>query len=450
MTTYLKYNILFFMMYLISGSEVRKLALDGSVSDLTSEEKSKFKMPAGKEKALLSRGMAIVGQKGQIVRLIDKDYAQHFFPLSMRDYAFAAYNHIRNGSDFPILSVDSHDETRCDFNCLDCLSGAGKNLRKIYPGFNLSLDLYTHILSEISAYSKERGLNHVRFEQSGEGNPDLYPERARILSIAKQRFGMDSVYISSGSQLNEAIISSLVDNAAFVRISFPGIGNRSYALYSRQEQYTFEDSIKRLETLVSEREKSGRSKDLLLGVRVPLRPEHDRMYYDFAKCLKSLGVDVIQIVKILVPEGLNEKDYPLSEQTQEQLRKVAALTDSCFNVNLPNSLDSMYYGRRIEDRSKFPKRCFSSQIQPVLAGNRLYVCTKSEMMYSQQHQLGVFRADPGELSTFMSEDNRQRVCAGLPESCESCCSIYDNLFIKEIQDIALKTSEKLDFMEMIQ
>ncbi len=431
--------------YLIGEKGIRKLN-SGKAEDLIEEDIPKF---TKKQISLRSHGLAVTDKEGNLMKLLKKQYAQHFYPLSIVDYAKVSYNYARFGNEIPILSIDSHDTITCDFSCQDCLSGAGRNipLKSDNYNFDLPLNFYLNILREISEYSSKRGFDHVRFEQSGEGNPDLYPHRAELIKNAKKKFGMESVYVTTGSKMNEDITNALIENGAFLRVSFPGIDPRSYELYSHQSKYQFEDSLKKLEKIVNQREKE--KSNLLIGVRAALRPEHESFYFHFAQQIKDLGVDVLQIVKILVPEGQNLDSSPLSKPSKNQLEKVNELSDNEFCINLPNVLDSLYYGRVIQDRSNFPERCYSCVVQPVLAGRDLYVCTKSEVMYSHKYQLGRFNGNKEEINQFLSKENIIKTTQGAPKTCEACCSMFDNVLMHEIYQLTKKIDKNLEFYELV-
>ena len=297
--------------YLV-GEEIKGLNVERKVYPLQKEKVEKMKALSDKEKALRFNGFIITDKEDNPVFEDRKRYSQHFFPLSVTDYAKAMYDFERHKKPIPILSVDSHDILKCDFRCQDCLSAHGTNFPvRQFPkdNFKMNLETYKRMLKSIAEYSGRRGFSGVRFEQSGEGNPDYYKHRQEILKYAKE-LGMRSVYVSTGSQVDDNLMKSLVDNTSFIRISFPGIGE-SYRHYSGQNAFTFTDALKKLHHIIQERDKQGRNKDLMVGARVALRKEHGDSYSNFANTLKDIGVDSLQIVKILVPEGKKPTDFPL-------------------------------------------------------------------------------------------------------------------------------------------
>jgi hypothetical protein len=433
--------------YLV-GERIMGFTYEGRVVPLQEEER--IKNLSMKERALRFNGFVITDKQGNIIFEDRKRYSQHFFPLSILDYVKAMYNWERDNKPIPILSVDSHDVLQCDFRCQDCLSAHGTNFpRNHFPKDNFDMDLktYKRILKEIVDYSKRRGFSGVRFEQSGEGNPDCYRYRPEILECAHE-LGMQSVYVSTGSKIGENLRRSLVENSSFIRISFPGIGD-AYSFYSGQSRFSFTDALNGLERIISERDKKGRKRDLMVGARVALRSEHSDTYFNFAKRLKNLGVDSLQIVKLLVPEGRNPSDFPLSLKDIHDLKETATLEDPNFNVTIPHGLDFMVYSREIENRDEFPTKCFSARFQPVLAGRTLFVCTISDIMYSHNLRLGTFATDDGDLENFLSSENLERVTNGIPSRCRSCSNIYDNLVLFTLQNLFRANTQELDFYEVI-
>ncbi len=438
--------------YLLGKTDIKRLVKGNSVTEVTDDVCGKLRGLTRKSVGMLSRGLTVTDSAGRIVYTEKSSHLQHFFPNLISDFAEMAYEYAALGRELPIISIDSHDVIGCDFRCLDCLSGNGMYVTqsKMNNGFSPPLENYLHILSEIAKYSKSRGIEAVRFEQSGEGNPDLYKHRPELIREAKEKYNMQTVYITTGSMMSLELMKSLVDNATFIRISFPGIDHRTYELYSRNSNYTFENSIERLKALVRMRKKVNRENKLLIGARVALRPEEDPLYYNFGKLIKEIGVDCVQVVKILASEGLPYQSYPVSQLCKEQLKSLKSLEGDNFNVALPSTLDYMYYERVITDRRDFPEKCYSSLVQPVLTGSGLFVCTKSDVMYSHEYRFGNFNGVDGELEEFMSKENVEKVERNIPSMCMTCGNIFDNMLFGNIVKLAREKEGPLKFYEIIQ
>jgi len=435
--------------YLV-GNEILGFSLKTGITPLDDEEVEKVRRLSNKERALRFNGFLVTDENGDIAFEDRKRYSQHFFPLSVMDYVKALYNFERSNQPVPILSIDSHDVLGCDFRCQDCLSAHGTNFPiNEFPkdNFDMDLDTYKGILKSIASHSKRRGFTGVRFEQSGEGNPDYYEYRKQILEYAKE-LQMQSVYVSTGSKIDDFLMDVLADDSSFVRISFPGIGE-SYEHYSGQRKFTYDNALRNLEKMVKRRERAGRARELMIGARVALREEHRISYFNFAETLKNMGINSLQIVKMLVPEGKKPSDFQLDSSDKLDLERAANLDDKEFNVNLPHRLDSMVYSREIENRSEFPAQCFSAMFQPVLTGRSLFVCTISDIMYNHNLRLGTFENKEGELERFLSPENVQRVTEKIPAECKCCSNIYDNLLLFSLQKLFRKKPGKLNFYEII-
>ncbi|MBU2522997.1 MAG: hypothetical protein KKE23_01755 [Nanoarchaeota archaeon] len=439
------------MAYLLSKRGNAKIE-DGLVVKLSPDEAKNVDRLSKREIALRSRGLAISNPQGVLVERVNKTFAQHYYPLSITDYAEAAYKNEKSNQQFPILSIDAHDVIGCDFKCQDCLSHGGLNVQSLgIHNFDLPIELYTHILSEISNFSSKRGFSGVKFEQSGEGNPDIFPKRAELIRLSKQRFGMNPVYVTTGSKADEDLLESLAENASFVRFSFPGLDQRSYNMYSGQSHYLFNDAIEKIKKVIKKRGTYKRERDLLIGIRAPLRPEHEYLYSDFAKKIKDLGADAVQFVKILIPEDTGLAEHLLSEKAREDIIKAKSLSGNDFSVALPHELDYIYYGRAIKDKESFPDVCYSSYIHPVLTGRDLFVCTMNEKIYSLNYSFGRFTGRKGEIEDFLSKDNLARMSKDIPKSCNACCSLFDNLLINKVKQITRKKiNEELKFYEVIE
>ena len=222
---------------------------------------------------------------------------QHFYPLSILDYANMMLKYMKGEiSNLPIMSLDSHDYNFCDFNCKDCLAVDTRNWAKDNLGFtNFDIDHYEKVLKEIARYSKARGLDSIRFEMSGEGNPDMYPHRARLIKYAYEKCNMKCVYITSGSRLNEETIDALAKYAYYIRISLPGINEESYKKYSAQKNikdpFTYKKAIELIKKLAQKRKEYGREGELMIGARTCMRPENEGSYMNAAKELSAAGAD---------------------------------------------------------------------------------------------------------------------------------------------------------------
>ena len=159
-----------------------------------------------KERCMKAKSLILVHTKSnRVIFELNIIQNQHFYPLNILDYANAMKSLLQGKiSNLPIMSLDSHDYNFCDFNCKDCLAVDTREWAKENLGFvNFDPDQYEKVLKEIARYSKQRGCDSVRFEMSGEGNPDMYPYRARIIKYAATECNMKPVYISSGSRLDE-------------------------------------------------------------------------------------------------------------------------------------------------------------------------------------------------------------------------------------------------------
>lgn len=410
-----------------------------------------------KERMMKAKSLILVHKKSKrIIFELNVIQNQHFYPLNILDYANTMLKYMKHEiSDLPIMSLDSHDYNFCDFNCKDCLAVDTRNWAKEKLGFtNFDIDHYEKVLKEISRYSKKRGLDSVRFEMSGEGNPDMYPHRARLIKYAAEECNMKCVYISSGSQLNDETIDALAKYAYYVRISLPGINEKAYEKYSSQKNknnpFTYSKAIDLIKRLVEKRKEYGREGQLMIGARTCMRPENEGSYMRAAMDLVAAGADSFQIVKILIPIGDKIEKYALSDKTIEELTNLKQNYSEIglLHVQIPHDLDYMYYDRKIDDKQK-PSQCYSSLVSPILYGPNLIICTHWEKIKDVEgSHYAKLSGEVGELEDVMTNEHAQYIRKCVPEKCSSCCAIFDNQMLEMIRaQLALATN--LDDVEFL-
>lgn len=409
-----------------------------------------------KEKLMKAKSLILVHKKSsRIICELNMIQNQHFYPLSILDYANLMLKYLKKEiTDLPIVSLDSHDYNFCDLNCKDCLAVDTRKWAQENLNFNnFNFEHYKKVLKEISRYSKQRGCDSIRFEMSGEGNPDMYPYRSQIIEYAVKECNMKPVYISAGSMMNEELIDTLAKYAYYVRISLPGTNNLSYKIYSGQKKnnpFTYDDAINLIKKLCKKRKEYGREGIMMIGARTCMRPENEGSYISTAKKLGEIGADSFQIVKILVPIGERLEEYPLSDNTAKELTKLKEDYNQygLIHVQIPRDLDYIYYDRKIEDNAK-PSRCYSSMLSPILYGPNLVICTHWEKIKDRDYShYGYLKGEQGEMEEIMCGQRAKKIRNAVPERCSSCCSIFDNQILEVIRaQLALATN--LDDVEFL-
>lgn len=411
-----------------------------------------------KERLMKAKSLLLVHKKSnRIIFELNMIQNQHFYPLSIVDYANSMLDMMKKKiTNLPILSLDSHDYNFCDFNCKDCLAVDTREWAKDNLDFvTFDPDEYEKVLKEISRYSKKRGCDSVRFEMSGEGNPDMYKHRARIIKYAATECNMKPVYISSGSMLDEETIDALAKYAYYIRISLPGLNETAYDIYSAQKKpcdkkFTFKKAMELIKKFVQKRKEYGREGELMIGARTCMRPENEGSYMEAAKLLGEAGADSFQIVKILIPEGEDVTAYKLSEKTIEELKelKICYKNLGLMHVQIPHDLDYIYYDRVIEDNQK-PSQCYSSFVSPILYGPNLVICTHWEKIKDIEYShYGRMKGAENELEDMICGENGIKIRKCIPERCSSCCSIFDNQMLEMIRaQLALVSNlDDVEFM----
>lgn len=382
---------------------------------------------------------------------------QHLYPLTEKDYCEAIKYAVQYGIDqMPILSVSAKDFPYCDFDCMDCLACPSRKWAVTDQHIKhpiIPIDMYKKILDEISAYSNRRGFNTVRFEVCGEGNPDLYKDRSKMLEYANQKCNMGVVYVSTGSQISDELLDCLVNNVAFIRISFPGISPESYRIYSNQKSinmnFSYNDAIHLLDKLCNARVKAGRENSLLIGTRTCIRPLNAGHYDDFIHTIANIGVDVFQGVKVLIPDFESVKNETVSKEVIEELitLKETSYYYGLKDYQIPNDLNTIYNNRTMVEREK-PTRCWSSLISPPLYGTNLMCCVLLDRITDLNYHYGIMEGKENELENLMHGESAKFIMENCPKNCTECCSFKDNNFMESLWRV-LKLHENLEDVKFI-
>lgn len=396
-----------------------------------------------KEKLMKAKSLILIEKKtNRVIFQLNLIQNQHFYPLSILDYANMMKKYMsKEIEDLPIMSLDSHDYNFCDFHCKDCLAVDTREWAKKNIGFtSFDVEHYEKVLKEIARYSKQRGMDSVRFEMSGEGNPDMYPHRAHIIKYAATECNMKPVYISTGSRLDDETIDALAKYAYYIRISLPGVNEEAYEKYSfqlgkKEDRYSYKKSLETIKKIAEKRKKYGREGELMIGARTCMRPENAGSYLTCAKELSKIGVDSFQIVKILIPIGDDITKYKLSDKTVEELTSLKRnyVDMGLMHVQVPSSLDYTYYDRKIEE-SKKPSQCYSSLVSPILYGPNLVICTHWEKIKDVEgSHYGCIQGEKNELEEKMMGERAKQIRKQVPDKCSSCCAMYDNQMLEMIR-----------------
>lgn len=392
---------------------------------------------------------------GNIIFETTAVYPQHFFPLSILDYANAIKEMVKKDKEIlPILSLSCKDYPYCDFNCRDCLADQTRNwaIREFHDNV-LDIEKYKKILKQISVFSRNLGVESVRYEICGEGNPDLYKNRNEIIKYAKEECNMGIVYISTGSKIDFELKKSLVKYASYIRISLPGISDESYEFYSgqtRNNQFKYSDAIKLLEELTVLRKDYHRENDLMIGVRTCMRKLNNGHYLNLAKKLGSIDVDSFQVVKVLTDNEYIIEKNSLDDDTRKEILflKENYKEIGLKHLQIPNILDKLYIDRTLHEMKK-PSKCYSSMVSPILYGNNLIVCVHWDKIKDiNNFHYGCMSGNDDEINKLMYSFDGEKVRSKIPASCDNCCALNDNLLLEAIRSqLALYNDlENIEFL----
>ena len=274
-----------------------------------------------------------------------------------------------------------------------------------------------------------------------------------MLEHANQECNMGLVYVSTGSQISDKLLDCLVENADFIRISFPGISTEAYRTYSNQKsrtnQFSYDDAIRLLDKLGNARAKAGREDSLLIGTRTCIRPLNAGHYDEFIHTIADVGVDVFQGVKVLIPDFESVKSEYIS---QEEIEELVALKETAYSYGLkdyqiPTDLNTVYTNRAMEEKDK-PTVCWSSLVSPPLYGTNLMSCVLWDRITNLNYHYGIMEGNENELENMMHGERARFIMSHCPKDCTECCSFKDNNFMESLWRV-LKSHNNLDDVKFI-
>lgn len=421
-----------------------------TATDLCSIEKVNVK----KQNLMNYNNLVIYDKKNKKVLFeIPNVYPQHYYPHTILDYANVIKHWLANkNEELPILSISIKDQPHCDFSCKECFAVSTR--KWAIDNFNrLDIETYKNILKQISIFSKERGVDSVRLEFCGEGNPDLYKDRCKIIEYAKKECNMSIVYISTGSQMSTMLKDTLAKYASFIRISFPGISNEAYEYYSNQNtdnKHTYSDSINLLSDLAKLRKKYKREEQLLIGTRTCMRRLNNGNYISFCKELGRIGIDCLQIVKVITEDDDIILKNTLDKETRKELLdlQINYKEYGLKHLQIPKILDKLYIDRTLEHYIK-PTICYSSMMCPILYDNNLIVCTHWDKIKNKKDfHYGELTGKENEIQELMYNDRAKQIRKLIPENCKDCCALKDN-YLMEIIKSKLISCEDLEDIKFL-
>lgn len=170
-----------------------------------------------------------------------------------------------------------------------------------------------------------------------------------------------------------------------------------------------------------------REKDLLIGVRTCLRPEIvTNIEYITRLLLKEIGVDTFQIVRPII--NVNENIGFQNIAVPFELKQILKNIKDKYGVIVPDNMN-YYYNERVNVNT-MPKRCFASELMPILYNSYLLPCTHTRMIKNTKYY------KDGELSV-----NSIPHFEVSPLYCRTCCAIKDNYIFEKIY---VKTKELIE------
>ncbi|MBN2653627.1 MAG: radical SAM protein [Nitrospirae bacterium] len=263
--------------------------------------------------------------------------------------------YIKTGDCYP-LYMEVSPVASCNYRCIFCAYD--------YLGHNDSI-LETKRLKEIITELGNAGLKSILY--AGEGEPLLHPDMPEIAAYTKAS-GIDSGMYTNGFMLNERIISQLLPNLIFLRISFNAGTAENYAQIHNVSEPAFKKVLDNIKMAVRFRNASGA--DLNIGQQFVLIRENMHTMSKAIKIARDCGIDYF-VIKPFVLQNQNQSykpQYNISAHELEELFGTAdALSTNEFKV-IARKESFETYGQRCY------KHCYGTSFISVLnsSGN---ICT---------------------------------------------------------------------------
>lgn len=322
---------------------------------------------------------------------------------------------IEKGDVFPIY-VEIGPTNRCNHRCMFC---ALDYLEK--GGFDIDREVMLKAIKEMA----ENGVKSIMF--AGEGESVLHKDIVDFVRTAKEN-GIDVAITTNGALLDKEKAEKIIPYLSWIRISLDAGTKESYSRIHGTREEDFERTLENIRNIV--RIKKEKNLGITIGVQFLLISENINEIVDFAKLMKEIGVDNIQIKPYSHhPSSKNDLsiDYSKTGEIEEELKK---LEDENFQVAFrKNTMERLMEGKDYEECHGLPFFALIDSKGNVIPCNLFY--NNPEFTYGNLNEKSFSEIWKGE--------KRKEILKKIKESklvmCREACRLDSaNRYLKQLKN----------------
>jgi len=198
--------------------------------------------------------------------------------------------------------ADLHTSNMCNHNCIGCAYRSSLNNRV------MSKFQHEKIIKDLLK------LGVKGFDFAGGGDPLKLSYINWMFDLVKREGGSYGV-ITNGTLFNEGLISQVISQATYVRISFEASNQEDYCKYKRVGRIQWHKLMENISSLVEEKKKLGSTCEI--GIKFAVgKTLRGISHYAQALCLgRQLGVDNVQFKSLRhEPEELSLEEKKIEDE----------------------------------------------------------------------------------------------------------------------------------------
>lgn len=337
--------------------------------------------------------------------MIDDVQPLYLFPLTVLDYILPLQKFLKKEVDFlPVIQISISSLSNSDY------------LSKI---------------KQMKVQNSTRGIDSFCVELVIEDNRTITKdELTKLIINCKNISGLKLSIIIKTTDLDNELIDTISYYSDCIRVN----------LESLSEQPKFMEYLRLISSLAKKK-----SPNTPLIAKSYLAIEDRKYYSGIYDKLKSSGADIFLLSKRLLPQGLINTSVELDFQSE--LRELVNRYGSDKNMRFicVKNISTLYYDRfELDERNS--RKCYSSIMKPIVLGNIVFPC-KVDKIINNSEKWSFCTID--KFRNKCMDSRYKQIINKTGIECSDCACIFENDFLKRVEDIILDNNSDLDFCLLI-